>query len=103
MKNVLFLLMLFSAHVLASPVNINTADAQMIADSLSNVGLKKAEAIVAYRNKNGAFKSVDELGQVSGIGDKTIEKNKMDILLSDPAATTSASVVEPTDKSDKKK
>ena len=103
MKNVLFLLMLFSANVFATPVNINTADAQTIADSLSNIGLKKAEAIVAYRNKNGAFKSVDELGEVSGIGDKTIEKNKMDILLADPASATAVSAGEPADKPIKKK
>jgi len=103
MKNVLFLLMLFSANVFATPVNINAADAQTIADSLSNIGLKKAEAIVAYRNKNGAFKSVDELGEVSGIGDKTIEKNKMDILLADPASATAVSAGEPADKPIKKK
>jgi len=103
MKNVLFLLMLFSANVFATPVNINTADAQTIADSLSNIGLKKAEAIVAYRNKNGAFKSVDELGEVSGIGNKTIEKNKMDILLDDPASATAVSAGESADKPIKKK
>ncbi|MDP2901750.1 MAG: helix-hairpin-helix domain-containing protein [Methylovulum sp.] len=103
MKNVLFLLVLFSVNVFATPVNVNTADAQVIADSLNNIGIKKAEAIVAHRNKNGAFKSIEELGLVSGIGDKTIEKNKTDILLSDPATAAPVSATEPTDKSTKKK
>ena len=78
--------MLMSASAWATPVNINTADAQTIADALNQIGLKKAEAIVAYRNKIGAFKTVDELGQVAGIGDKTLEKNRADILLSEPIA-----------------
>ncbi len=103
MKNVLFLLVLFSVNVFATPVNINTADAQTIADSLSNIGIKKAEAIVAHRNKIGAFKSLEELGLVSGIGDKTIEKNKADIFLSDPATATPVSAIESTDKPTKKK
>ena len=67
--------------VQAAPVNINKAEAQEIADSLAGIGLKKAEAVVAYRAKNGAFKSADDLANVPGIGEKTIEKNRKDILL----------------------
>jgi competence protein ComEA len=71
----------------AAPVNINTADAQTIADSLKGIGLKKAEAIVKYRTEKGPFKAVEELTNVNGIGEKTIEKNKADIQLSGtPAA-----------------
>lgn len=77
----------FSFNALAAPVNINTADAKTIADSLSGIGLKKAEAIVDYRTKNGAFKTLDDLTHVSGIGNKTIEKNKADILLNDTTAS----------------
>lgn len=55
-------------------VNINTADAATLADGLKGVGLKKAEAIVAYRNEHGPFKSVDELVNVKGIGEKSLEK-----------------------------
>ena len=71
----------FSLVSMAQAVNINTADAQSIADSLNGVGLKKAEAIVAWRDTNGVFKSQDDLINVRGIGQKTVEKNKTDIQL----------------------
>ncbi len=45
--------------------------------------MKKAQTIVDYRTKNGDFKTLDDLNKVSGIGDKTIEKIKADILFSD--------------------
>ncbi len=92
--SMLILTFLFSTNVFASPVNINTADTQKIADSLSGFGLKKAQAIVDYRTKNGEFKTLDDLKKVSGIGDKTIEKIKFDVLFSDaetvPVATPPA-------------
>jgi len=78
---VLILGMCFSSWVFASPVNINSASAEEIASSLSGIGPKKAEAIVAYRKAHGPFKSVDDLSQVKGIGSKTIAKNVQDILL----------------------
>ncbi len=90
MKKLLVLTVLFSANVFATPVNINTADAQKIASSLSGFGLKKAQAVIDYRTKNGQFKTLDDLNKVSGIGDKTIEKIKADVLFSD--ATPVASV-----------
>ena len=77
------LMLLFSANVFAAPVNINTADAQKIADSLKMIGEKKAQSIIEYRVKNGQFKNVDDLKKVAGIGDKIIDKNKEDILFSD--------------------
>lgn len=84
---------LFSAISFATPVNINIADAQKISNSLSGIGLKKAQAVVDYRTKNGEFKTLDDLNKVSGIGDKTIEKIKADILFSDsPQQTTTAPV-----------
>lgn len=72
-----------SFNVIASPVNINTADAQTIGEALPGIGLKKAEAIVKYREKNGPFKTVEELDNVEGIGAKTVAKIKNDVLLSD--------------------
>lgn len=63
----------------ATVININTADAEAIAGALSGVGLKKAEAIVAYREANGSFKSLEEVTDVKGIGAKTLEKNAASI------------------------
>jgi competence protein ComEA len=81
MKKILVLLTAFSFNAMAAPVNINTADAKTISESLTNIGLKKAEAIVKYRTEKGPFKTAEELTNVTGIGDKTVEKNKKDILL----------------------
>ncbi|UXI69442.1 ComEA family DNA-binding protein [Tahibacter amnicola] len=74
----------------AQPVNINAADAATIAESLKGVGQSKAEAIVAYREKNGAFKSVEELSEVKGIGDKTLENNRDLIVIDGTAAKPAA-------------
>ena len=57
-------------------VNINSADAQSIAESLNGIGLKKAEAIVAWRTEHGNFTDLASIDQVKGIGQKTVEKNK---------------------------
>lgn len=57
-------------------VNINEADAEMLADVLTGVGPAKAEAIVAYRDANGPFESIEDLAQVRGIGTATIENNR---------------------------
>ena len=75
---------IFSINAFAVPVDVNTADANTIANSLSGIGSKKAQAIVDYRAKNGSFKTLEDLTHVSGIGAKTIEKNKADILLAAP-------------------
>ncbi|VXB46684.1 conserved exported hypothetical protein [Luteimonas sp. 9C] len=56
-------------------VNINTADAATLARVLHNVGQAKAEAIVAYRDENGPFRSAEQLAQVNGIGLRTVEQN----------------------------
>ncbi|MGC9387022.1 MAG: ComEA family DNA-binding protein [Hydrogenovibrio sp.] len=71
----------FSAMVLAAPVNINTASAEQIAESLNGVGEVKAKAIVDYRKAHGDFKSADDLQNVKGIGAKLVDKNRADILL----------------------
>ena len=75
--------MLLSILSLASlaAVNINTADADTIQKELKGIGAHKAEAIVAYRQVNGNFKSADELTNVKGIGIKTVDKNRDNIVL----------------------
>ncbi|MBB5207311.1 ComEA family DNA-binding protein [Chiayiivirga flava] len=60
----------------ADTVDINTADAATLAAVLDGVGDAKAQAIVAYREENGPFQSVDQLAEVKGIGLKTLEKNR---------------------------
>ncbi len=73
---------LFSVWAWAvSPVNVNTADAEQISEALKGIGQSKAEAIVAYRDTNGAFKHVDELVNVKGIGIRTVDMNRKFILL----------------------
>lgn len=90
MKIFIIILTIFSFNAYAAPVNINKADAETIAESLKGIGLKKAQAIVQYRKQNGAFKTVSELVNVKGIGEKTIKKNKSDIRFSKVKASKKA-------------
>ncbi|HFI2439399.1 TPA: helix-hairpin-helix domain-containing protein [Streptococcus suis] len=53
-------------------VNLNTATEADL-QTISGIGAKRATDIIAYREANGGFKSVDDLNNVSGIGDKTME------------------------------
>lgn len=76
-----FLISIFTAGIslnvsAAEAVNINTADAVTLAKNLNGIGLKKAKAIIAYRDKHGNFKSAQDLANVKGIGSKTVLKNK---------------------------
>ncbi|RRV29819.1 helix-hairpin-helix domain-containing protein [Pseudomonas sp. o96-267] len=57
-------------------VNLNTADAATLQSELVGIGATKAQAIVAYREEHGNFASVDELLEVKGIGEATLEKNR---------------------------
>jgi len=72
---------LMPALVWAGPVDINTADAATIAKELQGIGLSRAQAIVAYREKNGAFRSVEDLRKIKGIGAKVLERNRANIKL----------------------
>ncbi|RYL91612.1 competence protein ComEA [Sporolactobacillus sp. THM7-4] len=56
-------------------VNINTADEQEL-QNLPGIGPAKAKAIFHYREEHGPFKTVDELTNVTGIGEKSLEKIK---------------------------
>jgi len=59
----------------AEPVNINTADKAAL-DAIPGIGAVLAERIVAYRQENGEFKSVEELVDVKGLGPVSVEKIK---------------------------
>nr|WP_239585920.1 helix-hairpin-helix domain-containing protein [Bacillus mesophilus] len=54
-------------------ININVAE-QAELETLPGIGPSKAAAIIAYREENGSFKTIEDLGLVSGIGDKSLEK-----------------------------
>ncbi len=57
-------------------VNINRADAATLAAYLKGVGVNKAKDIIAYRNNNGKFKSIEDIKNVPGVGDETFKDNK---------------------------
>ena len=81
--------MVFAGFVAAETsevVNINTADAETIARVLNGVGLKKAEAIVRYRETHGRFDSAADLTVVKGIGEAIVRKNEDKIVISDMPA-----------------
>ncbi|WP_347901341.1 helix-hairpin-helix domain-containing protein [Pseudomonas purpurea] len=60
----------------SAKINLNAADAPTLQRELSGVGEAKAKAIVAYREGNGPFASVDELLEVKGIGKAILERNR---------------------------
>lgn len=64
----------------AAKVNINTADLASL-ETLSGIGEKKAQDIIDYRTKNGNFQKLEDLGNVSGFGVKTLEKLKDSICI----------------------
>lgn len=74
-----FIVTLMPALAWSGPVDINTADAATIARELQGIGLSRAQAIVAYREKNGAFRSADDLRKIKGIGEKVLELNRANI------------------------
>ena len=57
-------------------VDINRADAATMIENWKGIGEKKAKAIVAYRKKNGKFASIDDLQNVTGIGEGIIKNNR---------------------------
>ena len=63
----------------AGPVNVNTADAGTLARELDGIGPAKAQAIVEYRQKNGPFRTADDLLKVQGIGQKVLDQNRAHI------------------------
>ena len=55
---------------------INSATAEELAEALNGIGIVKAQAIVEFRETNGAFLSAEELTQVKGVGKATVAKNQ---------------------------
>ena len=78
-------LVLAASAALAGPVNVNTADEEMLAENLVGIGPALAAAIVRDREENGPYKTPEELTRVRGIGDRVIENNLENILVDDEA------------------
>jgi competence protein ComEA len=68
------------ASHLGSKINLNSASSAQL-QQLSGVGSKKAEAIIEFRNKNGQFKTIEDIQKVKGIGPALFEKNKAKLAL----------------------
>jgi competence protein ComEA len=89
---------LFAALVLAGVaslatasdrIDINRADASELAQ-LHGIGPARAEAIVAERESNGPFRSVDDLVRVKGLGQSVIERNRDRVTVGDAAQSGAA-------------
>ncbi|AEX53225.1 ComEA family DNA-binding protein [Rahnella aquatilis] len=59
-----------------STVSINTATAEEFASVMNGVGMKKAQAIISYREELGQFTDIEQLREVPGIGAALFERNK---------------------------
>ncbi|MCU6669165.1 helix-hairpin-helix domain-containing protein [Enterobacteriaceae bacterium H4N4] len=70
-----------SAEAAGERVSINAASAEDLARVMNGVGLKKAQAIVSYREEYGPFKTLDDLTQVPGIGGSLVERNLAHLML----------------------
>ena len=62
----------------SAQINLNTATTEEL-QTISGIGAKRAQDIIDYRDANGGFSSVDDLKNVSGIGEKTLEKLKSEV------------------------
>ncbi|ARQ97862.1 ComEA family DNA-binding protein [Campylobacter lanienae] len=91
-----------SASMVLAAININTANKNELME-LPGIGEGKANAIIEYRAKN-KFKTINEIKNVSGIGDKIYENIKVDLIVNGPTDTKnlkSKDIKKPT-KNDKK-
>lgn len=68
-----------------SPINVNTAnEAELVV--VNGIGRSKAKAIIAHREANGDFATVDDLRDVSGIGDKLLERVRPQVTVGEQAS-----------------
>ncbi|WP_392552663.1 helix-hairpin-helix domain-containing protein [Orbus wheelerorum] len=62
-------------------ININQSSAEDLARNLNGIGLNKAKKIVEYREKFGPFVSIEQLKEVSGIGQSILDANVGKLIL----------------------
>lgn len=83
-KKMLLSLALLPVVAWAGPVDLNTADAATLARALKGIGPARAEAIVAWREANGPFRSPEDIVLVQGIGARVLEENRELITVAEP-------------------
>jgi competence protein ComEA len=79
----LFVLLAFSGFAYAA-VDLNTATKEEL-ETIKGIGPVKAEAVVEYRKHNGPFKKVDDLKEVNGFGDKSVDKLRQEVTVNSAA------------------
>jgi competence protein ComEA len=90
----LALVIALAAPFAHAALDLNTATKEQLV-ALSGIGPAKAQAILDYRAQHGAFKTVDELKDVKGIGAKRFEKLKPELTVGAPPVKTAAREAKP--------
>ncbi|MDO8310609.1 MAG: ComEA family DNA-binding protein [Sideroxyarcus sp.] len=80
----LFVLLAFSGFACAA-VDLNTATQEEL-ESVKGIGPVKAQAIIEYRKYNAPFRKVDDLQEIKGFGDKSVDKLRHEVTVSSTAA-----------------
>lgn len=86
-----FISLIISTSIAMATVNLNTATKDDL-DGVKGIGPMKAQSIIDYRKKNGAFKSVDELENVKGFGSKSVKKLRSELTVAGISPTKPVAV-----------